>query len=90
MVMLPLAVSHCRGRRLRGEVQYTDHVVSIDASEVDSPLKDMIRARMDAAASVEAPPRAPSYSECRFCDITSSDCPERIDEPPAAVETDLF
>jgi hypothetical protein len=34
----------------------------------------------------------PSLSECRFCDLTVADCPERIDEARRVevVETDLF
>jgi hypothetical protein len=36
----------------------------------------------------------PSASECRFCDITAADCPERVDEEREAgateVEHDLF
>jgi len=90
MLMLPRTVNHCRGRVLRGEVRYTDHVIPIDPSAVDDKFKAMLRTYMDMAASDQAPPKAPSHSECRFCEITSADCPERIDEPTAATETDLF
>ena len=36
--------------------------------------------------------KAPSLQECRFCDISVADCPERIDaatEPEGATTTDF-
>ena len=31
-------------------------------------------------AADKPPARVPSRQECRFCDITAADCPERVDE----------
>lgn len=90
MLALPLTVSHCKGRELRGEVQYRDDVVAIAPSAVDEAFRESLKSHMALAASEEAPPKAPSYSECRFCDITSADCPERVVEATATTETDLF
>ena len=90
MLSLPLTVGHCRGRALRGEVQYRDHVVGIAPAEVDDAFREKLRSYMALAGSDEAPARAPSYSECRFCDITAADCPERVGEATGATETDLF
>ena len=33
------------------------------------------------ASSREPPRPVPSAQECRFCDISAADCPERVDEP---------
>jgi len=90
MLALPLSAPHCRSRRLRGEVQYREAVVPIAASQVDDAFRDMVRSSMDVAASAEAPAKTPSPSECRFCDVTSSDCPDRIDEAATVTATDLF
>ena len=90
MLVLPLTVSHCRGKALRGEVQYKANVAHIEPREVDDAFREMFRSHMTFAASANAPSKTPSYSECRFCDITSADCPERVEEPTAITETDLF
>ena len=90
MLVLPLTVSHCRGKELRGEVQYKDNIVHIAPTEVDDAFKEMVKSHMALAASDAAPMKAPSYSECRFCDVTSADCVDRINEPTATTETDLF
>ena len=43
--------------------------------------------------AAEAPPRrVPSAQECRFCDITAKDCPDRVDsdaEPREGTNTDF-
>lgn len=90
MLALPIRTPHCRGRRLRGEVQYRSGVVPIPAEAVDAQLKERLRKYMDIAASSEAPLKTPSYSECHFCGLTTGDCPERVTEPPESSGTDLF
>ena len=43
-------------------------------------------------AAPEPPQHVPSAPECRFCDITAADCPERIEtatEPEAATTNDF-
>jgi len=90
MLALPINTAHCRGRTLRGEVQYWNGVVHIPPEAVDSQLKERLRRFMDIAASSETPLKVPSYSECNYCGLTSGDCPERVTEPPEAAPTDLF
>ena len=90
MLALPINTPHCRGRTLRGEVQYRGGVVHIPPEEVDSQLRERLRRFMDIAAASEAPLKTPSHSECRFCGLTGADCPERVTEPPEAAPTDLF
>ena len=90
MLALPINAPHCRGRRLRGEVQYRSGLVHIPPEEVDSHLRERLRRFMDIAAASEAPLKVPSYSECNFCGLTAADCPERVTEPPDAAPTDLF
>ena len=90
MVALPASVAHCRGRRLSGEVQYRDDAVAITASEVDDRFRAMLKEYMAVAAAAEAPPKAPSASECAWCDVTAADCPDRVDEALKVTPTDLF
>jgi RecB family exonuclease len=90
MLALPASVAHCRGRRIRGEVQYGDGAVAIAAAEVDDGFRAMVKDYMDLAAGEAAPAKAASPSECRFCDIAASDCPERVDEALSVTITDLF
>ncbi len=90
MLALPASVAHCRGRQLRGEVQYGDGAVAIAAAEVDDAFRQMVKECMDVAAAPQAPPKAASASECRWCDVTAADCPERVDEALRVTPTDLF
>jgi len=90
MLALPLGPAHCRGRLLRGEVQYREAVVPIAASKVDDAFREMVKDAMNVAASAEPPARTPSPSECRFCDVTATDCPDRVDGATSEAATDLF
>ncbi len=90
MLALPHSVAHCRSRQLGGEVHYRDAAVRIAATDVDEVFRGMVKAAMDLAAGPQPPARTPSASECRFCDVTPADCPERVDQPVAVTDTDLF
>lgn len=90
MLALPLTVAHCRGHALRGEVRYREAGVGVAAAAVDDEFRAMVKEAMDLAASPLAPLKTPSASECRYCDITAADCPDRVDETAAVTDTDLF
>ncbi len=92
MLVLPLTHEACRGLSLAGEVQYRDGRVSIPAEKLDDELRSLILGTIERVGGATPLPRVPSAGECRFCDITAADCPERIDEAPhvQTVATDLF
>ena len=46
---------------------------------VDQGFIENLSALIRRIAAPEAPHRVPSVAECRFCDITAADCPERVD-----------
>ena len=74
------------------QVQYRDTSLRIEPGQLTDELKGLIRGTI-ARVGADAPAvKVPSLSECRFCEITAADCPERVDEEqsPAAVEHDLF
>lgn len=92
MLVLPLTHAACRGLDLAGEVQYRDGRLRIPAEKLDDEMKSLIRATIERVGGATPPSKVPSLSECRFCDLTVADCPERIDEAQRVevVETDLF
>ena len=77
---------------LAGEVQYKESRLPIAPAKLNDEMRGLIRATIERVGGAEPPPKVPSVSECRFCELTAADCPERVDEARAAapVETDLF
>ena len=48
-------------------------------------LKQSLHGLMQIILDPDTPPeRTPAWSECRYCDVSPSDCPERITEDPQA------
>ncbi len=92
MLVLPLTHAACRGVSLAGEVQYRDSRLPIAPEKLDDERKGLISATIERVGGEAPLPKVPSLSECRFCDLTVADCPERIDEARRVevVETDLF
>jgi len=92
MLVLPLTHPSCQGVTLAGEVQYRDGLLPIPSEKLDDQMKGLIRATIERIGGATPPSKVPSLGECRFCDLTVADCPERIDEAQRVevVETDLF
>lgn len=82
MYALPHLSRH-RGRRFDGKVVYGDGgAVEIPADAVDDAFRDNLHALIRRIAAPQPARRAPSALECRICDLTSADCPERVEEDP--------
>ena len=90
MWAFPLARREYGGLPISGRVVYPDHVVEAPQSAVDQTFVARAVDLIKALAGEEPPPRTPSASECVFCEITSDDCPDRVEGEPAEEETDLF
>jgi hypothetical protein len=92
MLTLPVATTHCKGKKLEGHIVYKNSVVDIPLSKINDELKDLFKQTVLSVGGSEPLRKVPSWGECRFCDISKADCPERIDtEPTATVEEhDLF
>lgn len=71
-----------RGMQFDGRVVYNDHEVQIPHSAIDDIFKNRLFALIGRISSQEPSRKVPSVTECRFCDLTSADCPERVDEEP--------
>jgi len=93
MRVLPLTHAACGGVPLAGEVQYRDASLRIEPGQLTDELKGLIRGTIERVGSATPAVKVPSLSECRFCEITAADCPERVEEERrsrAPVEHDLF
>jgi len=76
---VPRALPKYQGQRFDGLVVYPDHEVRIPAEAVDVTFVQYL-AGLIRRVSADAPPRRiPSLDECKFCDLTSKDCAERVE-----------
>ena len=89
---VPRALERYRDAKLRGQVTYRDHTVRIPAEAVDEQFVQNLGALIRRLSADQPARRVPSRQECRFCDISAADCPERVDEAsaPEAGETADF
>jgi hypothetical protein len=90
MMVLPHTHPACTGLRVSGEVDYSSGSVAIGADEVDERFHAHFREMIDAVGGDTELGRVPSWSECQWCDITSGDCPDRVEERVESQHTDLF
>ena len=92
MMVLPYTHAACEGIPLAGEVQYRDASVHIAPEQLSDEMRWLIRGVIERVGGPDEPARVPSLSECRFCDLTAADCPQRVEQPVAGgpVTTDLF
>ena len=89
---IPRALERYRTLKLRGQATYLDHTVRIPAEAVDDQFVQNLGALNRRLAADKPARRVPNRQECRFCDITADDCPERAESDDEAIEgttTDL-
>ena len=77
---VPKALERYRNAELHGQVTYRDHTVRIPADAVDAAFVQNLGALIRRLSADEPARRVPSRQECRFCDITAADCPQRVNE----------
>ena len=78
---IPRALEQYQNLKLRGQATYLDHTVRIPAEAVDDQFIRNLGALIRRLSADEPAKRVPSRQECRFCDISAADCPERVDGP---------
>ena len=76
---VPKSLEQYRGMEFRGHVVYPDAQVGIPVSAVDEKFTERLGSLIRRLASETPARRVPSAQECRFCDITAGDCPERVE-----------
>ena len=80
MYAVPKALPEYNGMEFRGHIIYPDGNVQIPASGVDGKFVERLGSLIQRLADETPARRVPSASECRWCDITIADCPDRIDD----------
>ena len=76
---VPRALDRYRGMEFRGHVIYPDANVQIPASGIDGKFVERLGALIRRLAAETPARKVPSTQECRWCDITKADCPERVE-----------
>ena len=79
MYALPRAMPECRNARIAGKIIYGDRIQRVPQGGIDQRFVRNLGTLIRRIAAPEPPPTAPSARECRFCDITADDCPDRVD-----------
>ena len=80
MRVLPVTHAACKDVRLAGEVQYRETSLRIEPEQLTDELKALMRGVIERVGGDAPARKVPSFSECRFCDITAADCPEKIEQ----------
>ena len=91
MYVVPKALEQYGGMRFWGHVIYPDSNVAVLVSGVDRKFIDRLGALIKRLAAATPPRKVPSAAECRFCDTTAEDCPDRmVNELPVGREPEDF
>jgi hypothetical protein len=91
MLALPHVDGPWQGLKLEGHIVYNNAIVDVPSAKIDAHLRDLFRKTVATAGGAESARKVPSWGECRYCDISKADCPERIEiERKAASNHDLF
>jgi hypothetical protein len=87
LLCLPSAFPRYKGTPLNGRIVYSSGATADVPSEaVTVDFKMQAREFINLLDSNVEPDRAPSPDECRFCDITTADCSERVDGDDSDVQ----
>lgn len=87
MWAVPQALHHWKDIQFDGYVDYGDHREFIPGCRVDEAFVNNTAQLIERLADRTPARRVPSLSECRFCDITIADCPERVQSTDSEVAT---
>jgi len=92
LLLLPVSQPRCRGLRLAGRLVYPNEVMEIEADQVNEAFKAQFREAIALLSSTIPARKVASFQECRFCDISTNYCPERVEEKTEeeAEEHNLF
>ena len=82
---VPKALRRYRNAKLRGQVTYATTLCAFQQRLSMKRSSQNLGALIRRLSADEPARRVPSPQECRFCNITAADCPDRVD-PPSTVE----
>ena len=81
-----LPLPQYRNVRIDGQVIYPTHTVRVPRGVLPRQFIDAVASASCWVAAGAPPQRVPSFAECRFCDITVVDYPDRVEEAGPAGE----
>lgn len=89
MSFLPYSTSGMfRGKKVNGCVVYKDgNKTPIPHQAIDDAFKAQITHFLDILGATAEPKKIPSFDECKYCDITEEDCPEKVKFEISSEET---
>ena len=88
MYLFPWARRELQGLTIKGLLVYGDHEEVIEPKEVDRQFVQALQGLVKRLANTREPAvKVPAWSECQFCDISSTHCPERVEQPYRSVMT---
>lgn len=79
MLSLPHVEGPWKGLKIEGRLIYDHTVVDVPSSKIDADLKELFRKTVQTIGGPEPARKVPSRGECRYCDISQADCPERVE-----------
>ena len=89
MWALPMAnIPRYRGVRFDGRIITPSGEMIIGADEVDAQFIARVKGLLRRVCGPTPLFTSPSGGECRYCDISSDDCHDRLEEPPESEEDD--
>ena len=87
MYAIPRALPQYRNFSIAGEVVYPHGTRRIPQGGLPESFTQNLTKLTRSLAAPDPPPRVSSARECRHCDISAAECPDRIDAPYELVET---
>lgn len=69
------------GVHFTGKVVYKSGYNIVTADEIDSEFIRRVAELLKEVCGDAEPRKAPSFGECQYCPVTSSDCADRVDTP---------
>jgi len=89
MLLLPYGSPVFRGKKVSGCVVNKDSRSPIPASAIDKEFEGRVTYFLNLLEGEAPPRRSPSAAECRYCDLTRADCPEKIEREDEGEGGDL-
>lgn len=90
MWALPLARSEYRGFKFDGIISYSDQEIPVPHTALTDGFIGRLVQMIQRVGGEHPANRVPSASECKFCEITTTDCPGRVDAEDVWGVTDAF
>ena len=83
MYALPRALQQFQHAKLAGEIVYPTRTARVPMGSLHTQFKTDLGSLIRRIAADKPAARVPSEHECRFCDITTEDCPARVNSDPS-------